>query len=316
MKRFLSYLLLFSLALSFCPCAEAAVDTKFTEEFSNIVYKVSDKLRRVDYSEGKHTEYVYYADKTNSNCIMTILLKADNEIYTQGQVEEYMDIFAEGFFCETNGFSSADISAFAADVPARHVSCKSGDDTSVDAYCFYAGEDKVLIIGNWKLKGSKTNLSKELEALVDSLEIDGVSFEEKKSEEKSSLFSSNNSGSVGFTNKYGSPTTRCAKAGCSYYIASSGDTNCCVKHSNKCLECKKYIDGDAMYCMDCLSGSITSSGTTKSSGSGSYGTNKSSGGCKYTYSNGSVCGAKCASGMTLCTKHFNELYEIYSSFTS
>ena len=57
-----------------------------------------------------------------------------------------------------------------------------------------------------------------------------------------------------FTNKYGTSTTRCAHPGCSNYIASSGDTNCCRTHSNRCLNCGCYIDGDAMYCMSCLMG--------------------------------------------------------------
>lgn len=60
------------------------------------------------------------------------------------------------------------------------------------------------------------------------------------------------SSSSGFSNKYGTSSTKCAVSGCSNYIASSGDTNCCASHSNKCLECRKYIDGDAMYCMSCL----------------------------------------------------------------
>lgn len=55
-----------------------------------------------------------------------------------------------------------------------------------------------------------------------------------------------------FYNKYGSPTTKCAYAGCNNYIASSGDTNCCTVHSNRCGNCNKYIDGDAMYCMSCI----------------------------------------------------------------
>lgn len=55
-----------------------------------------------------------------------------------------------------------------------------------------------------------------------------------------------------FTNKFGTPTTKCAHPGCNDYIAPSGDTNCCILHSNKCLNCGKYIDEDAMYCMDCL----------------------------------------------------------------
>lgn len=55
-----------------------------------------------------------------------------------------------------------------------------------------------------------------------------------------------------FTNKYGTPTTKCAHPGCSNYIASSGDTNCCTIHSHKCVNCGKYIDEDATFCMDCL----------------------------------------------------------------
>ena len=46
-----------------------------------------------------------------------------------------------------------------------------------------------------------------------------------------------------FTNQYGTSTTKCAHPGCNNYIASSGDTAYCTKHSNKCLNCGKYIDG-------------------------------------------------------------------------
>lgn len=58
--------------------------------------------------------------------------------------------------------------------------------------------------------------------------------------------------SIVFTNKYGSSNTICFINGCNNKIASSGDTHCCVEHSNKCLECNCYIDGDAAYCMSCL----------------------------------------------------------------
>lgn len=58
--------------------------------------------------------------------------------------------------------------------------------------------------------------------------------------------------SSSFTNKYGTPTTKCAHPGCTNYIASSGDTNCCPSHSKRCFECGKYIDEDAFYCMDCI----------------------------------------------------------------
>ena len=55
-----------------------------------------------------------------------------------------------------------------------------------------------------------------------------------------------------FTNKYGTPTTKCHHSGCNNRIASSGNTNCCVEHSRHCLNCYCYIDEDALYCMDCL----------------------------------------------------------------
>ena len=64
--------------------------------------------------------------------------------------------------------------------------------------------------------------------------------------------SSSSSSRVSFTNKYGTPTTKCAHPGCSNYIASSGDTNCCTTHSKRCIECGKYVDEDATWCMDCI----------------------------------------------------------------
>ena len=60
-----------------------------------------------------------------------------------------------------------------------------------------------------------------------------------------------------FTNKYGTPTTKCYISGCKNYIATSGDTNCCTTHSNLCLNCHCYIDSDAIYCLDCLKGSTS-----------------------------------------------------------
>lgn len=79
---------------------------------------------------------------------------------------------------------------------------------------------------------------------------------DNKSEYESPLSNSsqvkNYTTSKSFTNKYGTSTTKCAAAGCNNYIASSGDTNCCTAHSNRCGVCNKYIDGDAMYCIDCI----------------------------------------------------------------
>lgn len=85
--------------------------------------------------------------------------------------------------------------------------------------------------------------STDVQEMVDSMEFSFDGFKNEVEPQKS----------LGFTNKYGTPTTKCAHRGCSNYIAPSGDTNCCEEHSNKCLNCGIYIDGDATYCMDCLS---------------------------------------------------------------
>jgi len=85
----------------------------------------------------------------------------------------------------------------------------------------------------------------------------------------SSSSSSSKSSSSSFTNKYGTATTKCAHSGCNNYIASSGDTNCCTTHSNRCLECNKYIDEDAMYCMSCITKAASSSKSSSSSSSSS-----------------------------------------------
>ena len=130
----------------------------------------------------------------------------------------------------------------------------------------------------------------------------------------SSNYSSGSNSS--FSNKYGTSTTKCAKSGCNNYIASSGDTNCCVSHSNKCLECKKYIDGDAMYCMSCLtsaakkSSSNSSGSTGKSYSSGS--SSKSSGTCKFKEGGEYVCSSKATDG-SYCSYHKKYLDDAYNS---
>ena len=112
-----------------------------------------------------------------------------------------------------------------------------------------------------------------------------------------------------FTNSYGTPNTKCVFSGCTNAIATSGDTNCCVVHSNKCFNCGKYIDGDAMFCMDCLSGKTTSLEDT-----GKYtSSNVPKSGCQYTYFDGSGCGKSTNKYASLCDAHFKELNDTYQS---
>ncbi len=136
----------------------------------------------------------------------------------------------------------------------------------------------------------------------------GVATSEASTSKKSYT---SDSSSSSFTNKYGTATTLCAHQGCTNFIASSGDTNCCTTHSNRCLECNKYIDEDAMYCMDCLTGS-----SGKSSSSSSYSSSSGSGKkCQYEYANGSICGKPVGDGLEYyCTTHYKELLESYDEF--
>ena len=70
--------------------------------------------------------------------------------------------------------------------------------------------------------------------------------------QSSNKYGGSSSAGKTFTNKYGTAKTKCAHSGCSSYIASSGDTNCCTKHSNRCGNCRCYIDEDALFCMSCI----------------------------------------------------------------
>lgn len=44
----------------------------------------------------------------------------------------------------------------------------------------------------------------------------------------------------------------CAEPGCRVMAVTSGDSIYCATHSNKCANCGCYIDGDALWCMDCI----------------------------------------------------------------
>ena len=129
---------------------------------------------------------------------------------------------------------------------------------------------------------AETTTSETKEAEITEAPVKEESSSSSSSYKKSSTSSSSTKTSTSFTNKYGTPTTKCAKAGCNNYIASSGDTCYCPTHSNRCLECSKYIDGDAMYCLDCIAKAASevseskSSSSSYGSGSSSYGSSSSS----------------------------------------
>ena len=159
----------------------------------------------------------------------------------------------------------------------------------------------------------------EIENLIrpgDMVEASTTEAVEESTEKKNNSSSVNSSGSGSFSNKYGTRTTKCAISDCENYIAKSGDTNCCTDHSNKCAECYCYIDSDAMYCMDCISGALDDdddgaySDDNDSSYSGSFGN-------KYGTSSTKCAIASCdnniaSSGDTnCCAVHSNKCAECY-----
>ncbi len=124
---------------------------------------------------------------------------------------------------------------------------------------------------------------------------------------------STNNGSGSFTNKYGTPTTKCAHPGCNNYIAPSGDTNCCVTHSNRCADCGKYIDEDAMYCMDCLTKASEGSNSGKQSNTDVSPSKKNSKKCAFLENGVEVCNNKAEEGSPYCSYHKKLLDDAYNS---
>ncbi len=113
-----------------------------------------------------------------------------------------------------------------------------------------------------------------------------------------------------FTNLYGTPDTECVYPNCNNTIAFSGDTNCCIIHSNKCLNCEKYIYGDALFCMDCLEKAVEDATNSNKTLNHTASINR----CQYKYFDGSVCNEIIYGRSPLCNKHFNELNDTYNYF--
>ena len=228
----------------------------YEENLDEIHYSVSELWRKVDYSNDSLKQCAYYLDETNENCVMTMLLYADNTIYTKQQAEDYMDIFMNGFFSLQNGYTDGSFSSHIASVPARYGNY-TNSGAEVEVYCYLPSTTTVFILSKWHMAGSSSEIDdEEFLRVVNSIQMPELNVTNESSTP------SGNTYSPGFTNKYGTANTTCAYSGCTQKIASSGDTNCCTKHSNKCGNCGCYIDGDAMYCMSCLTQSAGKNSST------------------------------------------------------
>lgn len=54
------------------------------------------------------------------------------------------------------------------------------------------------------------------------------------------------------SDKVNTAPLQCEHPNCLNKAAETGDSHYCEEHSNKCLECNKYIDEDALYCVNCI----------------------------------------------------------------
>ena len=138
--------------------------------------------------------------------------------------------------------------------PSVHCTADNEENNATyDLWFFMNNHHDVITFFFIHSNKASADFTSEVDKMVRSIHIGGLDGDGAfKSSIESDNDKSDDSNKTSFTNKYGTPTTKCAHAGCNNYIAKSGDTNCCERHSNKCAECGKYIDEDAMYCMDCL----------------------------------------------------------------
>lgn len=177
-------------------------------------------------------------------------------------------------------------------------------------YLFRINERAMMFLNYTNLNNQGEPRSDLVKNIVDSIIIDENKHTETTTTTTGKTGGKESSDKPAFTNKYGTPTTKCAHKGCNNYIARTGDTNCCEKHSAKCLNCGKYIDEDAVYCMDCLSNAASK--TTKKT---SYSASDTSNRCQFKDSNGNkTCTNPAMPGSTLCEEHYKYLDEIYHSF--
>lgn len=270
------------------PETEAVDYTGFYEEsMDDVTYQVPESWRKEDYSNEFIKEYVYYLDETNENSVMVMMLYPGNVLYTWQQAEDYMDLFASEFFSSQNGYTAeGTFSTHEAKVPARHGYCTS-NGCEIEVYCFLPTIEAVFILSKWHVSDSSSEIDDDtFLKIVNSVQLPELNVEDKP---EKNTGSSSSSSSSGFSNKYGTANTTCAVSGCNRSIASSGDTNCCASHSNKCGNCGCYIDGDAMFCMSCISSSFEENSKSSSSSgkkSDSSSSSKSGSDSDYDYDKG------------------------------
>lgn len=267
MKKLVTIFLIAIMSMGiFTACDSNALDNKDEKkneteleymevQMENVSYIIPQNWSTKDNTENPDStiEYLYFPDDSDKRYMISFLmLKMNNTFGSRSNAEDYMDLFMETFFSNRGGYRGEYSTYDVMPVPARKGAYTYNDDIlTVDVHCYLNTTDSVLIIFNWHATDKPNVYEEEYKIIIDSVEITDsdaallIDYENIQ-----------NALNEDFSNEYGDANTKCAYSGCDNYIASKGDTNCCVKHSNKCLECKKYIDSDANYCMQCLSGNF------------------------------------------------------------
>ena len=183
-----------------------------------------DKALKCGVSDG----YLIFVVGTDSGTTSAILEKESSFTESWSKLCENADLVSEKYkeAIDTIGYKELSVGVFLV----------SDLDSSVSLYVSQDGDCLYNAISDNNFNG--------IEKVEQVEEDNNNNYEESHQEEIVS---------IPFTNKYGTSTTKCHHNDCNNYIARSGDTWDCEKHANNCLNCGKYIDCDAMYCMDCLS---------------------------------------------------------------
>lgn len=280
---------LFALSVSLVACGsgtgseKTADDNIPAEETKEVeIYGTTYTLNKdwLVLDKGNDTTWIYFQDTEPEKIENVIFVSVYDGVYIDNLEEAKKDGLTEADIVSRqniidNTFKSFKESLIAAgivsstyseeiyDLPKTPVMYLKGVDQNGwnnEVYLFMNDYHRLVMLQTYLRDMSYSPVVRNI---VDTLEFsyDGWIPTDSKDDKKTQSHTSST-----FTNKYGTPTTKCNHPGCNNYIASSGDTNCCTEHSNKCLNCGKYIDEDAMYCMDCIEKEVKGSSSNSSKG--------------------------------------------------
>ena len=251
MKKIYTYLLLILIlcSCSSAPAAEQSVDERVNVGRTSFVKKAKWMVFEDENAEQKNPiQKNFIFDVTQDPIRDSVSIAEFSDVcFLYNETEAYEISKA---YCEA--FRDSDVVEVLSDnvalsgTPGYHAIYKDTKGERVfDIYSFPSTAHGMIDFVYIHSGLDDPGFTDEYNAMINDVILPDLIYEKKENDSNGS-----------FTNKYGTPTTKCHHADCNNYIASSGDTWDCTQHANKCLNCGKYIDCDAMYCMDCIESSL------------------------------------------------------------